>query len=131
VLNGLFEHANIRLPLWLDTALSAVVTSPNMHKVHHSRAPAQTDTNYGNIFSVFDRSFGTFTPAAQGVAVVCGLDGFDDAATQTTTGLLALPFRAPANLAAPLPVFGSVASATERDHELSREISTGTPVMNA
>lgn len=96
-LNGLFEHANIRLPLWLDGLIALVTTSPNMHKVHHSRSPEQTDTNYGNIFSVWDRLFSTFTLPARGTDIRYGLDGFDDAATQTTRGLLWLPFRSEAS----------------------------------
>jgi sterol desaturase/sphingolipid hydroxylase (fatty acid hydroxylase superfamily) len=92
-LNGLLEHANVRLPLRLDSLLSLVVTTPNMHKVHHSRTASQTDTNYGNIFSLFDRLFRSFTPSGLGVDIVYGLDGADDPATQTTTGLLAMPFR--------------------------------------
>ena len=91
-LHGLFEHANIRLPLALDSALSWVVASPNMHKVHHSRAPQWTNSNYGNIMALFDRAFGTFTPARRGVDVDYGLDGFDHPALQSTAGLLALPF---------------------------------------
>jgi sterol desaturase/sphingolipid hydroxylase (fatty acid hydroxylase superfamily) len=93
-LNALFEHANIRLPLRLDNLLARVVVSPNMHKVHHSRTDTLTNTNYGNILSLFDRLFATFTPAERGLDIVYGLDGLDDAATQTTLGLLALPFRA-------------------------------------
>lgn len=92
VLNGLLEHANIRTPRRLDSLLSLVVTTPNMHKVHHSRAAEQTDTNYGNIFSLFDRLFSTFTPAEHGVRIAYGLDGFDDPSAQTTTALLATPF---------------------------------------
>ena len=92
-LNGLLEHSNIRVPLWLDSLLSLVTTWPNMHKVHHSRTANQTDTNYGNIFSFFDRLFFTFTPSKRGVNIVYGLDGFDDPVTQTTAGLLGLPFR--------------------------------------
>jgi len=91
--NGLVEHANIRAPLWLDRLLALVTTWPHMHKIHHSRNAAETDTNYGNIFSWFDRLFSTYTPSNRGVDVVCGLDGFDDPATQTTAGLLALPYR--------------------------------------
>jgi sterol desaturase/sphingolipid hydroxylase (fatty acid hydroxylase superfamily) len=91
-LNGLLEHANVRAPLWFDKWLALVTTWPHMHKVHHSRTPKETDTNYGNIFSFFDRLFSTFTPSHRGVSIVYGLDGFDDPATQTTTGLLALPF---------------------------------------
>jgi sterol desaturase/sphingolipid hydroxylase (fatty acid hydroxylase superfamily) len=92
-LNGLLEHANLRLPLRLDRALSLVTTWPYLHKIHHSRVAAQTDTNYGNLFSIFDRLFATYTPSAQGVNVDYGLAGFDEPATQTTVGLLAVPFR--------------------------------------
>jgi sterol desaturase/sphingolipid hydroxylase (fatty acid hydroxylase superfamily) len=90
--NGLLEHANVRLPLWLDRLLSLVTTWPHMHKVHHSRRPEETDTNYGNIFSFWDRIFSTFTPSARGTDVHYGIDGFDQP-TQTTMGLLRLPHR--------------------------------------
>ena len=93
VVGGLLEHANVRVPRRLGDALSLVTTWPDMHKGHHSRRPSETDTNYSNIFSLWDRLFGTFTPASRGVDVPYGLDGFDDPATQTTGGLLALPFR--------------------------------------
>jgi sterol desaturase/sphingolipid hydroxylase (fatty acid hydroxylase superfamily) len=92
-LNGLLEHANLRLPLWLDRLLALVTTWPNLHKVHHSRDAAQTDTNYSNLFSIWDRLFSTFTPSREAANVVYGLEGFDDPATQTSAGLLALPFR--------------------------------------
>jgi sterol desaturase/sphingolipid hydroxylase (fatty acid hydroxylase superfamily) len=93
--NGLLEHANIRVPRRLDAALSLVTTWPNLHKIHHSRDVRETDSNYGNIFSWFDRLFGTYTPSWRGTAVACGLDGFDDPSVQTTSGLLAMPFSAP------------------------------------
>jgi len=96
-LNGLLEHANVRVPLWLDRVLSLVTTWPNMHKVHHSRIGTETNTNYGNIFSVFDRLFSTFTPSERGANVSYGLDGFDDPAAQTTAGLLAMPLSADAD----------------------------------
>jgi sterol desaturase/sphingolipid hydroxylase (fatty acid hydroxylase superfamily) len=90
---ALLEHANFRLPPRFDDALALAFTWPNLHKVHHSRDPRFTDTNYGNLVSWWDRLFGTFTPAREGARVACGLDGLDDAATQSTAGLLALPFR--------------------------------------
>jgi sterol desaturase/sphingolipid hydroxylase (fatty acid hydroxylase superfamily) len=70
---ALFEHANIRLPLRLDGALSLVITSPNLHKVHHARDLPFTDTNYGNIFSLWDRLARTFTPARYGTGITYGL----------------------------------------------------------
>ena len=56
-----FNHANISLPPKLDNILSYFIVSPNMHKVHHHYVLPYTDSNYGNIFSVWDRLFGTFT----------------------------------------------------------------------
>jgi sterol desaturase/sphingolipid hydroxylase (fatty acid hydroxylase superfamily) len=55
-----FNHANIRVPLWLDKPVSWIFVSPNMHKVHHHYKRPYTDTNYANIFSLWDRLFGTF-----------------------------------------------------------------------
>ena len=47
--------------LWLSrTATMPAFTTPAMHRVHHSRRPEETDTNYSNIFSVWDRLFGTY-----------------------------------------------------------------------
>jgi sterol desaturase/sphingolipid hydroxylase (fatty acid hydroxylase superfamily) len=90
--NGLFEHANIRVPRWLDGVLSLVTTWPNMHKIHHSRERSQTDTNYGNLFSLWDRLLSTFTSSRHGAGVIYGLYGFDKPAQQTLAGLLAAPF---------------------------------------
>lgn len=56
-----FNHANISLPKKIDRFLSYVIVSPDMHKVHHHYVLPYTDSNYGNIFSVWDRIFGTFS----------------------------------------------------------------------
>lgn len=55
-----FEHANISLPKWLDRAISYIFISPNMHKVHHHWKQPYTDSNYGAIFSIWDRLLGTY-----------------------------------------------------------------------
>jgi sterol desaturase/sphingolipid hydroxylase (fatty acid hydroxylase superfamily) len=55
-----FIHANISLPEKIDNAISWDFISPNMHKVHHHNRQPLTDSNYGNIFSVWDRLFKTF-----------------------------------------------------------------------
>jgi sterol desaturase/sphingolipid hydroxylase (fatty acid hydroxylase superfamily) len=104
-LNALLEHANFRAPRWLDRALSLVTTWPYLHKIHHSRSPEQTDTNYGNLFSWWDRLFGTFTPSHEGRSIRYGLDHLDRPEIQTTMGLLALPFQ---------PIFEMTSSANRR-----------------
>ena len=55
-----FNHANIRMPTWLDKPISWIFISPNMHKVHHHFERPLTDTNFANIFSLWDRLFGTY-----------------------------------------------------------------------
>ncbi len=55
-----FTHANISLPRWLDRGLSYILVSPNMHKVHHHYKQPFTDSNYGAVFSIWDRLLGTF-----------------------------------------------------------------------
>ena len=55
-----WTHANIRLSRPVDRWLSYVLVSPNMHKVHHHWKQPLTDSNYGNVFSIWDRIFGTF-----------------------------------------------------------------------
>ena len=89
---SVLEHSNIAVPQWLDSLLSLVTTWPNLHKVHHSRHRAQTDSNYSNLFSVWDRLFGTFTPSRLGAEIEYGLAGFDAPETQTALALLAAPF---------------------------------------
>ncbi len=60
VLTTAFTHANISLPKRLDSILSYVIVSPNMHKVHHHWKQPYTDSNYGAVFSIWDRLLGTF-----------------------------------------------------------------------
>lgn len=55
-----FTHANISLNPKLDKAISYVLISPNMHKVHHHWKQPFTDSNYGAVFSFWDRLLGTF-----------------------------------------------------------------------
>jgi len=91
-LNAQLEHANIRMNLRLDRLLRLLVVTPNMHKVHHSRDQQETDSNYSNIFSLWDRVFGTYTPATDFRRLSYGLDGFDAEAGHTIRGLLKMPF---------------------------------------
>ncbi len=55
-----FNHSNLHVPSWLDDTLNIVFCTPNMHRVHHHYRQPYSDTNYGNIFSFWDRIFGTY-----------------------------------------------------------------------
>jgi sterol desaturase/sphingolipid hydroxylase (fatty acid hydroxylase superfamily) len=63
---GLLSHANLRLPERLDRSLRWIFVTPNMHCLHHSSYQPETDSNYGQIFSVWDRLFGTYSAAPSG-----------------------------------------------------------------
>lgn len=91
-LNAELEHANIKLNVRIDRLLRLLVVTPNMHKVHHSREQRETDSNYSNIFSLWDRLFGTYTGSVDFRKLSYGLDGFDVNERQTLRGLLKMPF---------------------------------------
>jgi sterol desaturase/sphingolipid hydroxylase (fatty acid hydroxylase superfamily) len=57
---ALWDHANLDLPPWLDRLLRVALVTPAMHHVHHSAKRAETDSNYGDMISLWDRLFGTY-----------------------------------------------------------------------
>ncbi|WP_109695746.1 sterol desaturase family protein [Chitinophaga deserti] len=87
-----FNHANIHLPHWLDKGLSWIIVSPDMHKVHHSRYQPETDSNYANIFSIWDRLFGTFVTVKDTTSLRYGLDEYLDERYQQIGPLLKTPW---------------------------------------
>jgi sterol desaturase/sphingolipid hydroxylase (fatty acid hydroxylase superfamily) len=91
-LNAQIEHANIKMNNGLDGFLRLVIVTPHMHKVHHSRDQRQTDSNYSNIFSFWDRIFATYTAKIDFQKLHYGLDGFDAEERQTLRALLKMPF---------------------------------------
>ena len=86
-----FTHANIVLPKNLDKALSLVIVTPLMHKFHHHREMPWTDTNYGNILSIWDRIFGTFL-YDNPKNIAYGLDITDAQQDENLSYQLNLPF---------------------------------------
>jgi sterol desaturase/sphingolipid hydroxylase (fatty acid hydroxylase superfamily) len=87
-----FSHANISLPKKIDRWISYFLVSPDMHKVHHHYRLPYTDTNFGNIFSIWDRLLGTFSYFER-EKIIYGVDVFPDAKKNTQIGsLLKQPF---------------------------------------
>ncbi len=86
-----FNHANISLPLSLDKGLSLIIVSPNMHKFHHHYQLPWTDSNYGNVLSIWDRIFGTFVYEDPN-KIQYGLDGSDHTDDENVLIQLAIPF---------------------------------------
>lgn len=91
VLFTYFTHANLNLPLALDKALSYVIVTPHMHKFHHHYQLPWTDSNYGNMFSIWDRMFGTFV-YENPKDIVYGIDIADHTNDASIATQLGLPF---------------------------------------
>lgn len=88
-----FNHANIALPKKLDVFLSYFIVSPDMHKIHHHYKLPYTDSNYGNIFSVWDRLFGTFKTMPR-EDIIYGIDTHQDPKEHNELkNLLNIPFQ--------------------------------------
>ena len=89
-----FNHANIKLPSKLDWILSYIIVTPDMHKVHHHYKQPLTDTNYGNIFSIWDRVFRTFAFVDHPEKLTYGIDTHMKASENDNLGnLMAIPFQ--------------------------------------
>lgn len=94
VLFAHLTHANINMPARVDKALSFLFVTPNMHKVHHHYEQPLTDTNYGNIFSIWDRMFGTYAYVEDTSSIKYGIDTHMSSEENTRMGnLLAIPFQ--------------------------------------
>ena len=89
-----FNHSNVILPHWLDKILVTVFCTPNMHHIHHHYRMPYSDTNYGNIFSFWDRLFRTYV-VVDNAKLIYGLDThMDETEAESITGLLKIPFQA-------------------------------------
>ena len=85
------EHANLKFPKWIDKTFGLVFTTPNLHKVHHEQDQYYTDSNFSDIFILWDRIFGTYKhkPVEQ---IKFGLKEFDEVKKQSFWYLLRSPF---------------------------------------
>lgn len=87
-----FNHANVSMPNWLDAGIRLVFCTPNMHRVHHHYRLPYSDMNYGNIFSIWDRIFGTYC-IVDNDKLVYGVDTYmDEKEANNVVELLKIPF---------------------------------------
>jgi sterol desaturase/sphingolipid hydroxylase (fatty acid hydroxylase superfamily) len=92
---SMFNHGNVRVVRWLDSTLRCVVVTPDMHRVHHSVVPRETNSNFGFNLSWWDRLFGTYRaePAAGQQEMVLGIEQFRDPSELRLDRMLVQPFR--------------------------------------
>ncbi|MEO8500745.1 MAG: exosortase E/protease, VPEID-CTERM system [Vicinamibacteria bacterium] len=89
-----FTHANARLPESLETPLRRFFVTPDMHRIHHSELEAEQQGNFGDLFSWWDRLFGTYIAASEGgpSGLVPGLRGLQSGRSLDLKFMLSLPF---------------------------------------
>lgn len=77
---SMFEHGNVGLPATLDRMLRWVMVTPDMHRVHHSWYPKETNSNFGFNLSWWDRLFGTYRaqPRDGQTGMTIGINQFRD-----------------------------------------------------
>ena len=92
---SLFNHGNLRIPAHIDRYLRLVLVTPDMHRVHHSIIPRETDSNFSFNLPWWDRILGTYCdqPREGHTGMSIGLKEFRDAGRLGLVVLLMLPFR--------------------------------------
>ncbi len=91
ILFNILQHANILFPVWTDSFFGKVFATPNLHKIHHSNQQEFTDSNFSDIFILWDKLFGTYKylPVKK---IEYGLHEFNEAKKQTFWYLIKSPF---------------------------------------
>jgi sterol desaturase/sphingolipid hydroxylase (fatty acid hydroxylase superfamily) len=92
---AMFNHGNVRMPVPLDDLLRWIIVTPDMHRVHHSTASIETNSNFGFNLPWWDYWFGTYRyqPAKGHERMVIGLAAFrDEHQVERLHGMLLLPF---------------------------------------
>ena len=92
---AMFNHSNVRMPLAIDRVLRYFIVTPDMHRVHHSVEPNETNSNFGFNLSLWDRLLGTYRsqPAAGHSAMTIGIADYRDPhQVNRLDGMLLMPF---------------------------------------
>ena len=93
--SSLFNHGNLRIPMSIDSWLRKVIVTPDMHRVHHSVIPRETDSNFGFNLPCWDWMLKTYKgqPQEGHLGMDIGLKEFRDEQKLGLVSLLLLPFR--------------------------------------
>lgn len=90
----LLNHSNIKFPDWFERYAPWLLVTPNWHRVHHSSYQPETDSHFSDVFTVWDRLFGTVGDANV-EEIQFGLEDFRQPEDQSVGALLGRPFKKP------------------------------------
>jgi sterol desaturase/sphingolipid hydroxylase (fatty acid hydroxylase superfamily) len=88
----IMQHSNVRFPRWVEHYASLIIATPGWHKIHHSSNQKETDSHYGDVFTFWDRIFGTWGKM-QPHEIDYGLDEFKSSDKNKIGYLLKSPFK--------------------------------------
>jgi sterol desaturase/sphingolipid hydroxylase (fatty acid hydroxylase superfamily) len=91
--SNVLEHGNFDVARRLERGLARVLITPAMHRLHHSSDRDELDTNFGTVFALWDRLFGTYRPSTSALVFVAGVPGRVAAEPPPVFGLLVEPLR--------------------------------------
>jgi sterol desaturase/sphingolipid hydroxylase (fatty acid hydroxylase superfamily) len=92
VLSAQFQHSVLRVPAWFERIYLLLFVPPSMHRIHHSVIIRERDTNYGTIFSVWDRVMGTLLADVDQKGIRIGMGAFQNPAKLGVWRLISMPF---------------------------------------
>lgn len=95
VMMAQFQHSVIRVPQWFEQFYWMLFVPPSMHRIHHSVVIRERDTNYGTIFSIWDRILGTLKEKVDQERIKIGLGAYRDLADLRLRNLLIMPLTRP------------------------------------
>lgn len=75
LMSSIFQHSNIKIPDILDKALSYIIVTPGWHWMHHHARRIDTDSNYSNTLTIWDRLFGSACPHKRDLKMPIGVEG--------------------------------------------------------
>lgn len=88
----IINHANIKFPHWYEKYVSLLFITPNWHRVHHSSKQIETDSNYADVFTIWDRIFSSHK-SQKPEEITFGLETLRERESQTFWGMLSTPFK--------------------------------------
>jgi sterol desaturase/sphingolipid hydroxylase (fatty acid hydroxylase superfamily) len=87
-----FHHSSLKVPRWLETVLWILFVPPSMHRIHHSVIRKELNSNYGTMFSVWDRIIGTLVKGVDQSKIRIGIGAYQDTTKLNYQHLMVMPF---------------------------------------
>jgi sterol desaturase/sphingolipid hydroxylase (fatty acid hydroxylase superfamily) len=95
VLCAQFHHSSVRVPDWFENVFWILFVPPSMHRIHHSVVIKERNSNYGTIFSIWDRVLGTLISQVDQRRIRIGVGAYQKPQELGFFRLMVMPFTRP------------------------------------